>query len=298
MITLNNGILRVEIAEPGEHPNDRARFDRAGFITEVVLNNELRFCANENRNNRHPTTFGRGLCCEFKLNTSEMVKVGERYPKLGVGLILKEKDEPYRFFESYNIEYFPIDCSSDGTTAVFHTHALPCIGYAAEHNKKVSIEGNTLTIDFEIINTGEKEIETEEYCHNFINIDGYSVGPDYLLETPMLRDFGSNPITNRSTGEPSKLTGCGKGFTYSDLCSDIILAPIDTEGMSGEIPFKWKLSNKAACASISAEDYYTPTSIVFWTTDHLIAPEFIQTIRIKPGESYSWTRKMTFTDER
>ena len=109
MIFLDNKTLRVEIAEPGEHPNDGVRFDRAGFITEVVLNNEIHFCGNENKNNRHKTTHGRGLCCEFKLDASSEAKIGERYPKIGVGLILKEKEGRYAFTEDYDIEYFPVE---------------------------------------------------------------------------------------------------------------------------------------------------------------------------------------------
>ncbi|MGT2910485.1 hypothetical protein ACVR1I_02080 [Streptococcus cameli] len=53
MILLSNERLRVEIAEPGERPNDTLRFDRAGFISDVTLDGDTHFGANEPMNLRH-----------------------------------------------------------------------------------------------------------------------------------------------------------------------------------------------------------------------------------------------------
>ncbi|MBE6016541.1 MAG: hypothetical protein E7233_02875 [Lachnospiraceae bacterium] len=297
MIFLQNGTLRVEIADPGEHPNDGVRFDRAGFITDVVLNNEIHFCGSENKNNIHKTTHGRGLCCEYKMDASSEADIGERYPKLGVGLVLKEKEGRYHFTEKYDIEYFPVEVQSADTWAQFVTKAVLCCGYAAEQIKRVSIEDNTLTVEYELKNVGEKEIVTDEYCHNFINIDGYAMSDDYILETPMMKDFGNDQVISKYTDAPSKLKACGKGFTFSDVNKDIILQDMDIEGTSAELPFVWKLRNKAAQASILAEDLYTPSALCIWTTDHVICPEFMHSISIKPGETCKWYRKMTFIDE-
>lgn len=298
MITLRSERLRVEIAEPGEHPNDGVRFDRAGFVTDVVLDNDVHFCASENRNNKHHTTYGRGLCCEYQMRAGDEAQIGERYPKLGVGLILKENDEPYSFSNfSYDIDFFPVEITAEEDRAVFKTPAVPCLGYAMEQTKTVLVDGSTLTIEWNIRNAGEKEIVTGEYCHNFINVDGMAMSPDYILETPLLKDFGNEPLVNNYTKEPSNLIGCGHGFTFAGCDNRIILSRIDMEGMKEEIPFVWKLTNKAAKGYIEAEDYYAPSSITFWITDHLFAPEFIQTIRLAPGESTSWKRVMTFACE-
>lgn len=297
MFTLNNGVLKVDIAEPGEHPNDGVRFDRAGFITEVVLNNELHFCANENKNNQHPTSGGRGIVCEFKFNACGEAKIGERYPKLGVGLILKENDEPYKFYEKYDVTPFPVKHTLTDTKLVFETEALPCLGYAVTQKKSIEIEGNCLNIEFELTNVGEKTIETGEYCHNFLNVDGYAVGPEYEIKTPNLRDFGSEAVYCRNATEPSNLVGCGHGFTFRGYDGKIMLAEADMEGMDKSVPFKWEIHNKAAKAHIEAEDYLTPEKVVFWITDHLIAPEFIQNIKVAPGETACWARKLTFVDD-
>ena len=59
MLTLQNDRLRVEIAEPGEAPNTGFRFDRAGFIADVVLDGAHSFCTSEPLNLIHPSSGGR-----------------------------------------------------------------------------------------------------------------------------------------------------------------------------------------------------------------------------------------------
>lgn len=99
MILLENDRLRVEISEPGDNPNQTVRFDRAGFISDVTLDGAYHFGANEPSNLAHPSTGGRGFCCEYKANYSGEVEDGEYFPKLGVGLIRREG--PYKFFGKY-----------------------------------------------------------------------------------------------------------------------------------------------------------------------------------------------------
>lgn len=295
MITLKSDCLRVEIAEPGEHPNDGVRFDRAGFITEVVLNNERQFCANEPKNLSHPSTGGRGLCCEMMLDLSGEAKVGERYPKFGVGLIRKETDEPYAFFGKYQIEHFPVEYTATDSTAEFKTAAIPCMGYALNQWKKISVQDNCLTVEYQLENVGEKTVVLEEYCHNFLSIDGMAISPDYVLDIPGLENQGNGPKKYRGNGYELNLIGNGCGFTFAKADPTVFEYPAQVAAQSA--PFGWKLSHKGAKAYVEGEESYVPVRVNIWGTDHLISPEFIQRIELAPGETTAWTRKLTFVDE-
>lgn len=297
MITLKSNCLRVEIAQPGEHPNDGVRFDRAGFITEVVLNNERQFCANEPKNLVHPSTGGRGLCCELMLDLSNQVSAGEQYPKFGVGLILKETDEPYVFYKKYQIDYFPVEYTATETTAEFKTAAIACMGYAVNQWKRILVEENRLTVEYRLENVGEKTVDLEEYCHNFLTIDGMAISPDYVLEMPDLPDQGSAPLRYLGTGHEQNLIGCGRGLTFAEAKPDVFEAPAKVSGAQPKTPFIWKLSHKGARAYVMGEDSYFPTRVNIWGTDHLISPEFIQRIVLAPGEQAAWSRTLTFVDE-
>lgn len=295
MIVLKNQHLRVEIAEPGEHPNDGVRFDRAGFITEVVLNNERHFCANEPKNLAHPSTGGRGLCCEMMLDLSGEAKVGEKYPKFGVGLILKETDEPYVFFEKYKIDHFPVEFTCTETEAGFRTEPLPCMGYALRQWKKITVDGCRVLTEWKLENVGEKAVVLEEYCHNFLSIDGMAISPDYVLDIPGLEDQGNEPKLYRGSGHELNLIGNGCGFTFAKAEPTVFEYPAKVAAKTA--PFGWKLTHKGAKAYVEGEESYVPVRVNVWGTDHLISPEFIQRIELTPGKTAQWSRVMTFTDE-
>ena len=297
MITLKSNCLRVEIAQPGEHPNDGVRFDRAGFITEVVLNNERQFCANEPKNLAHPSTGGKGLCCEMMLDLSGEAQVGQRYPKFGVGLILKDSDRSYVFYEKYDVEHFPVTCTATESTAVFETAPIPCMGYALRQWKRISVEENCLTVEYELENVGEKNLVLEEYCHNFLTIDGMAISPDYVLDIPGLKDYGSEPMHYRGSGHELNLIGHGRGFTFAEARPDVFETPAEVDEAVAESPFRWMLSHKGAKAHVLGEESAPPARINVWGTDHLLSPEFIQRIALAPGEKAAWTRKLTFVDE-
>ena len=70
MFTLESSRLRLEIAEPGERPNTGFRFDRAGFIADVILDGGMHFGAAEPRNLIHPCSGGRGFCSEYRFDCS------------------------------------------------------------------------------------------------------------------------------------------------------------------------------------------------------------------------------------
>lgn len=54
-------------------------------------------------------------------------------------------------------------------------------GYAVQLTKTISLQGDQLTIAYELHNKGQKPFHTEEYIHNFIGIDGLNIGQDFEL---------------------------------------------------------------------------------------------------------------------
>ncbi|WP_174852513.1 hypothetical protein [Streptococcus suis] len=298
MIYLTNHRLRVEIAEPGERPNDTFRFDRAGFISNVILDGETHFCANEPMNLRHLSSGGRGLCCEFSGDFSQGAAVGNYFPKLGVGLIKQDSDLGYLFEHKYEeVVPYPVTFSHTETSADFVTDAVPCLGIAAQVRKTIRIEDNHLILEATITNVGEREIVTEEYCHNFLSIDGMAISPDYRLELPDMYDLGDQRLEGFGGYEHNNFIANGKAIAFDKCETDVSLSVLSTENAPLRDEFSWKLLHKGAKASVTGTDSVTPTSLLLWATDHIVSPEIIQTISIQPGQSHSWTRKWTFEAE-
>ncbi len=294
MITLNSKRLRVELAAPGEAPNNKYRFDHAGFITEVILDNTVRFCASEPQNLNHPSSGGRGLCNEYGFDISKEVPTGEFFPRFGIGLIRKAADERFVFYKNYkDVQLFPIDVHQTENGVTYITEPIPCQGYALRSKKEITVDDNRIIMTISVENTGEKEISLHEYCHNFLSIDGMSAGPDYCLDIPGINDLGYERLID-SNGLSTHLKGYGKGITFFEHTAIGTFYSVDTANISENIPFTWTLSHKGAKASVEAEEYFTPSRINIWGVDHMLCPEMMHQFSVKPGETHEWKRSWKF----
>jgi len=99
MYVLENDRLKVDIAAPGEVYSG-SRFDWTGFITQITLDHAVTFCVPE-RLEKGVGTGGVGLSNEFGIDQPlgyDEVKVGQQFPKIGVGLLTKASESDYDFF--------------------------------------------------------------------------------------------------------------------------------------------------------------------------------------------------------
>ena len=296
MITIKSNRLRVDIAEPGEAPNTTHRFDRAGFITDVILDGSTWYCASEPGNLDHPPTGGRGLCNEYHFDVSEEAEIGGYFPKLGIGLFQKEGDEKYIRFKRYkNVKLFPVSFKAAPDSVVFTTEPEICMGYAVSRNKVVKVYDNCLQVETEVKNTGEKEMTINEYNHNFVSISGMALGPDYTLEFPTLKQTSPEKVAIEGT-DGSQLTvfGDGRNFTYTQFNPQAATFRPDIPSADPGKTFSWRLSNSAAKASIEEILDFMPSRAIVWAVDHMISTEVFITFTIKPGESKKWSRLWKF----
>lgn len=295
MIILESKRLRVEIPLPGEAPNISYRFDRAGFIAEVVLDGIIRYCATEPQNLRHPSSGGRGLCNEYRFPICEDTPIGEYFPKFGIGLYRKQTEGKYIFYEKYKeVQPFEILVAHVNRSATFTTLPKLCQGYSLQTVKKVMVESNTLTMEILATNTGNKPLCFEEFCHNFLSIDGMAIGSDYVLEMPQIQNLGTERLNNRSGSRPGSMRGMGNGITFCEYSAIDTDFAIDPETLTGEDTFYWHMSHKGAKASVSCIEGYKPSKIAIWAVDHMLCPEVVHTVSLEVGQSHVWRRTWTF----
>lgn len=293
MITLRSDRLRLEIAQPLEAPNRTFRFDRAGFITEVVLDGSVRFCASEPQNLSHPSSGGRGMCSEYTADFSQNARPGEYYPKLGVGLIRRDQ-EPYVFFKQYgDVQDYPVEVDAGEDWARFSTGALPCGGTAVSFVKTIRLSGNAVTVETCAVNGGSVPVETLEYCHNFFSIDGMAISPEYELELPDLPDLGTEQKLNIH-GEPCNWRGNGRGLTFQRCTTDCAHIRVPLDGLREGDAFHWTLRHRGAKAWVAVTEFFRPVKMEIWAIDHIVSPEVFHALSLRPGESTSWTRRWTF----
>lgn len=287
MIRLHSSRLSVEIANPGEPPNDTDRFDRAGYITEIVLDQRHRFCANEPANLSHPCSGGRGLCNEYQSDHSQTTKIGETFPKFGVGLFVKPDQEPYCFHRKYEKLEFPIDFTWDEKSACYTMDQRPCQGYGLKSKKTIEVAENVLTMTNWLENVGERVIDLREYCHNFISFDGMALGPGYKISMPNITDRGHDILNGTIKGD-------GHGFTFAAYNPNAASVKVDAADIAAQEQFAWRMTHTGINLSMDVTEYFRPHKIVIWAVDHIISVEAFHAISLKPGQTALWKRSWAF----
>ena len=289
MYTLKTDRLRVDVSEPGAAPNTTTRFDRAGFVEEVVLDGTHRFCASEPRNLSHPCSGGRGICNEYITATAEEAAVGEQFMKPGVGLLLKEAEGPYRFMNTYKVTPFNIDITQAGNSLLFVTQPMICGGYALRQIKRLEATDNRLEMSVTLENTGDKEFIANEYCHNFITVNCMTLGPDYKLEFPSGIDRGDAQLEG-------ELYAAGKGFTFSGPLEKALMFYMEASDFSTKPreTFEWIFKNTAEGAQVHVYEQIELGRVLLWAVNHMFSTESFHAVKLAPGQSDSWTRTWVF----
>ena len=306
-ILLQSERLKVEVARPGSAYTG-TRFDWTAFITQVTLDRKHTFCVPESVQPGQGTG-GIGLCNEFGIERAvgyDDAQPGEAFPKLGIGLLTRADDGPYRFARPHEIAHpFDIHIETLADSATFVVEPLDCRGYAARLHKRVSVSENELTIAYRLENTGRRPIATHEYCHNFVGIDGHEMGPDYRLRMPQPVAFEDLSAMFTRQNRPSN--AAGRGVMQTAIA--ILKAEGNDLGLRSrpEHPFyrrlvglaqtaqpQWELVHLPSGVGMRETDDFGPARMAVWGTTHVISAEMFVDIEVQPGETQTWTRRYTF----
>lgn len=287
---LKNEHMVIDIAKPGDY--NGSRFDWSGFITGVaLLEGNHAFCVPESLVPGQGTG-GAGLCNEFGIKEAMgygETRPGEAFPKLGIGLLTKPDGEKYDFSRKYPIKPFDIEIEQESEQKIsFRTRPENCGGYAADMVKTVMIDKNLLIVEYSLHNVGEKPIVTEEYCHNFLGIDGHSIGPDYTLNFP----FKPLPWADEEDTMDGLCFG-EKGVTWRREPTKPFYFRLP--GFEGDkVPWMWELLHTPSGAGVRELSQFNVSSVAVWGDRHVVSPEMFIDMKITPGERKNWARVYEF----
>lgn len=284
MIRIKSERLEVEIGEPGQAYRG-SRFDWTGFITQVKLDGRHTFCSAEALKPGEGTG-GMGLCNEFGIFTPigyDDAKVGEQFPKLGVGLLTREDGKPYSFSRPYPIKPFSMKVHSDANSVTFVVEPIDCRGYAARLTKVLRVEQNRLSVEYRLANVGSRPLVTREYCHNFISLDGHPVGPEYRLRLCAAPAFRKVPEVIQQEGAILR---------WRQTPAAAFHAPVDPWAPEG--PGWWEMVHEPTGVGLRETDDFHWASLAVWGTDRLLSPEAFIQIDVAPGKEQVWRREYTF----
>jgi hypothetical protein len=317
-IHLYSDRLAVEIAQPGS-AYAGTRFDWTAFITQVTLDGKHTFCVPESLEPGQGTG-GIGLCNEFGIDMPigyDDARAGDRFPKLGIGLLVRPDEAPYRFMRPYEIsERFPVHVEASPDEAHFVVEPVECRGYAARLEKTVTVQGAQLEISYRLESVGSRTLHTVEYCHNFIGIDGHSIGPDYHLRVPYPIQFEPVPPVMLRQALPGVLAKIAPEWLLRQIVRGLIrrrgsILVVEGNELSlnavPERPFyqrllgyaqtnqaQWELVHMPSGMAVREFDDFIPVRVAMWGTTHVISTEVFIEIDLQPGEIQTWSRRYEF----
>jgi len=282
---LKNKNLEIHIDLPVENYNF-SRFDWTGKIVKVKFQN-IQLSSIESTDCKNEHYFGKGLYNEFGIDTAlgfDETDIGGWFHKIGVGL-LKKDDTQYLFSKNYEIKPAEFKIISESNRLLISCKSKTINGYSYLLKKEIELQENSFSIKYYLQNTGEKDIVTDEYVHNFNAINKELIGKNYILKFP----FQLKPVLFMDTVNPEQKVEIGqndikfngspkKEFFFSNLTG------------SENVNAQWELINLKSKIGISETGSFQTNKVNLWGSKHVISPELFFNISIKPGQSNEWTR--------
>ncbi|GAB5486260.1 MAG: hypothetical protein Pars93KO_26940 [Parasphingorhabdus sp.] len=283
---LKNENLEVHIDLPNENYQS-SRFDWTGKIQSVYFQG-IPFSITEKNDHQNEHLFGKGFYNEFGIETAlgfEEAEIGEWFHKIGIGL-LKKNESDYYFHKELEIKpaEFSVNANPACIEIVCASEALN--GYTYILFKKIELLENGFLVSYTLENTGEKDIITDEYTHNFLSINNQPVSPNYALSFPFA--LMSSEFEELVDPEEKIILGETK-VSFSGKTTDQFF--IGRLAGNQSTRAQWELINSSQKIGIREIASFQAQKVNLWGWKHVISPELFHNIHLKPGELTKWNRR-------
>jgi hypothetical protein len=241
-----------------------------------------------------------GPCDEFGIEKPlgyNEAKAGETFLKIGVGELEKPKEEKYEFWKKYKVVK-PLQWKHDrprgDLPAEWWKTEQAANGYGYTFTKRLfSRTSASIDLSYQLKNTGEKRLTTTFYNHNFFNVDGDPIGPNYSFAFPY------EPKANEPKGKFTDLVELkDKQFRFKDKLTggdgSVLLTGFD---LKDEKQRWFEMRHAPSGVRVKVEHSYPLAKLNVWGMQTTICPEPFLSIDLKPGETKEWTITYTFTHE-
>jgi hypothetical protein len=263
-----------------------SRFDWTGKINSVKFQGQL-LSTKENPDAVNEDILGQGFYNEFGIDSPlgfTEAKSGEWFHKIGVGL-LKKESEHYLFSAPYKIKPAVFEVFIYPEKITLHCHGQKENGYGYILQKEIALNKSGFSVNYSLENTGEKDIITNEYTHNFIAFNQKLMGPNYTLKFP----FTVNPVLFREKVNPQeKVAFSGREVQFKSQPKE----PFFFSQLNGSQSVKanWELHHRKSKFSLSETGDFNTQKVNLWGNQHVVSPELFFEIALKPGQVVKWSR--------
>lgn len=283
-IQIQSGNLAASLAQPDASLFEArgSRFDLSGIVRQLTFCGHTFFLFD-------PASGFISTAEEFSTENPPGfadVAIGEGFHKIGVGLFRKE-------FEPYT-NHKPSPRIRDSEWTV--THGTDWAEFRTEeerwlYTKRLTVSNDSLTVFRTLKNYGDMPLCTDHYSHNFLQIDGETVGPAYRLQ------FDS-PLTLREAR--SRTLDClefdGQTLSLSRALSNEESLMLFFQTLEN-LPRQVAVENAQTGAMVSVETSLPVCEWRLFAASNCICPEPFVQLAVPPGESVSWETRYRFSSD-
>lgn len=281
-VILSGGDLRVEVIVDPAHllESHGPRFDNTAYVNNVWLNG-VPYLKD-----------GSGLVDEFGIEGTGVLNFDDAsgqtpFLKIGVGELLRDDREPYRFDTRYRVRrLLPVTATRDRNHLVVRqaSDVINGYGYAYEKRYALDASGKSVRIEYRLRNIGTRPFSVEQYNHCFFQLARRWIGPSYRVE--LATDVQPDPKLSqwaKVDGRTVKIMAvpAKPGRLLNDRP-----APGDTPAVT--------VRHAGTGLFIHCDGDFPLSRFALYVDPEVICPETFAAFTIAPGETAAWSRTFTF----
>ena len=222
----------------------------------------------------------------------DQAKPGGLFVKIGVGVLRKAGDSPYKFMFTYPlVDGGKWTVHAGHRQVSFRQQLHSPIGIAYDYEKTVSLDPHepVLTLQHSLKNTGTKTIDTQVYDHDFFMLDDVPTGPGMEVHFPF------EPQAKRALEPHAKIDG--KSIVYlEELTSGPRQSATSylTGYSSSPADYDFTVENRTTGVGVEQTSDSPIAQLNFWSIRTTICPEAYIHVNVQPGETKTWTIRYRF----
>ena len=263
-----------------------ARFDWTGKIVSLKFQ-DMELCGVEQPDGENEDNLGKGFYNEFGIDFAlgfEEAPIGGWFHKMGIGL-LKKEDSSYHISKTYTIKPARFKVQTEANRVSMDCTSDLINGYGYVLKKELVLRDSGFTMHYRLENTGEKDIITDEYVHNFTAFNKEPIGTSCLLKFP----FPLKPERFEETVNPEQKVAIGETDITFKAGPQV---PFFFSNLSGDeiSDAQWELIDLKRNIGIRETGRFKTDKVNVWGSQHVICPELFFKIALQPGAFKEWSR--------
>ena len=216
--------------------------------------------------------------------------VGGTFVRIGVGHVRKPQERAYRRFATYEIVDAGKWTIERGPGTMTFVHDLDeANGYAYAYRKTLRLEGDTLTIDHSLRNTGSKRIETSVYNHNFFTIDRRPTDENVSVTFPF------QAKATRELAPLATLVGRDLRFARALEAGEHVFTELTGFGPANT-DYDFLVKHAGTGAAVRIRSDRPLTKLIFWSAARTACPEPYVDASVHPGQTTTWRITYEFSE--